>query len=105
MSATTTEAPVVPAIVCPPWCQITTAEHVADLPRWDGFVIHWSAELHGKDGCSVRVSEGTEPDGTLDHLEPGFLWLANPENLTADVAIAFGSAVIEASRMLEWRQA
>ncbi len=48
-----------PAIVCPDWCTVPYLEHVDDLPNWEGFVIHWSAEVDG-----VQHSSETYPDGT-----------------------------------------
>lgn len=33
-----------PTVVCPEWCTIPHAEHVDELPNWEGSVIHTSAE-------------------------------------------------------------
>lgn len=47
-----------PAVVCPDWCTIPGEEQVADLRNWEGFVIHWSAEVGG-----VRHAEMAYADG------------------------------------------
>ncbi|GAB3659320.1 hypothetical protein GCM10027596_16740 [Nocardioides korecus] len=64
-----------PTIVCPPWCNITQSEHLADLPNWDGMVVHWSADLPAGEARSVRIASTTFPDGTPDPAEPMSLFL------------------------------
>lgn len=31
-------------IVCPPWCAVDKARHVAEVPGWEGGCVHESAE-------------------------------------------------------------
>lgn len=78
--ATRTAEP--PVIVCPSWCVTTRAEHIADLDEWEGFVIHWSAEVDG-----IAHSRGAFPDGRQDPLEPPQVHVYTiPEQLDHDGA-------------------
>jgi len=52
-----------PTIVCPRWCKVSCDSHLSDLPDWDGFVIHLSAERTG-DGWAVWHSRSAYIDGT-----------------------------------------
>ena len=82
-----------PEIVCPSWCTVSTDQHIADLPNWEGYVIHWSAENHG-----VAHSELCYPDGTPDETERPLVHVygcATPE-LSPDEAEALAQAILAA---------
>ena len=51
----------VTSVVC--WCTVSQAEHLNDLPAWEGRVIYCSADVKGDD-WSVRHSDYTFSDGT-----------------------------------------
>jgi len=54
-----------PAIVCPSWCDIPEAEHIADLANWEGMSVHSSnGILIG--GARLSVGNTTTTDGAED---------------------------------------
>ena len=55
---------ITPTIVCPDWCTIPTEEHLADLPSWEGSVIHHSATVKVSGRFHVSNSRPSYPDGT-----------------------------------------
>ena len=82
-----------PEIVCPSWCVISQEDHIADLPNWEGRVIHWSALTE-----RVNHSSETYPDGTpvLDD-EPPMIWINGLcEDLTVDEAERLAEAILAA---------
>ena len=83
-----------PEIVCPSWCVTPTEDHIADLANYEGFVIHWSAEVHG-----IAHSQSAYPDGTPDQTEGPLIHLYDgggaPE-LTPDDAEALAQALLAA---------
>lgn len=84
-----------PEIICPAWCTVGQEKHIADLPNWEGQVIHWSAEEHG-----VAHSELGYPDGTPDDQEGPLVHVygcATPE-LSPDEAEALAQAILAAAR-------
>ena len=81
-----------PPIVCPDWCTVPYQEHVDDLPNWEGFVIHWSAEVDG-----VRHSSETYPDGTLAAHEPPQVHIYDRDDqMTPDDAERFARRILAA---------
>lgn len=79
-----------PTIICPPWCDLTSEEHLADLPVEEGFVRHSHTEL--SEEWQVRVEFNASPDGTP---EPGV-----PAGVMVDV---FGGPLGERSaKELAW---
>jgi hypothetical protein len=51
-----------PTVVCPSWCTVTEAEHVAELLDQEGHVVHHSDETAG-DGWSPHFTSWSTPDG------------------------------------------
>ena len=63
-----------PAIICPSWCQVTTTEHLGDLPGLEGVTIHWSESAYvdhaeGQAQTEVRVTRVTYVDGVRDNSD------------------------------------
>lgn len=80
------------SIVCPPWCTVTHAEHVEDLPQLEGFVIHWS-------DLSRRVyhSCSTYIDGTPDPEEGPQVYFDPPKDgATLEDMEAFAREILAA---------
>lgn len=100
MTATAHHVGAVPieTVVCPSRCTTSQAEHLADLPGWDGFVIHWSAKVEGEGWSvwhsSLTYSDGTPvegPDGLQVHVGPIY------EGLQPDESLRFANALREAA--------
>ena len=58
-----------PNVVCPPWCAITTAEHIDWMSGLGGACLHWSApralpRIDDDRITEVRLTHFTEPDGS-----------------------------------------
>jgi hypothetical protein len=88
---------VTPTIVCPDWCTIPTDEHLADLPNWEGSVIHHSATVK-VDRFHVSCSRLAYPDGTPqpDPHGPADVVIIDDDALDLDVAEAFARAILAA---------
>ena len=84
------------SVDCPTWCTISQAEHLADLPNLEGFVIHWSAKASGQD-WSVRHADMTFATGQPDPSEPPTLHVEVGDTLTAYAALRFADAVRSAA--------
>jgi hypothetical protein len=83
-----------PNIACPPWCTVPQEEHVADLPDWEGFVIHWSEETAG-----VRLAASTYIDGTPDPEDPPLVYVhTSAEGITPDDAERLAGALLAVVR-------
>jgi hypothetical protein len=82
-----------PTIVCPPWCTVPYADHVADLPNWEGYVIHYSAERGG-----VRHSRAAFVDNTIDPTDPPLVFVDGnaAHGLELDGAEALARAILAA---------
>ncbi|HWI43274.1 MAG TPA: hypothetical protein VNS81_06610 [Nocardioides sp.] len=86
-----------PEIICPSWCTVTYAEHVADLPNQEGFVIHRSA---GRDGVSHSrcayvdnvLEPGTEPQIFVDGPSADGISLNQAEALARRILAAVEEA-------------
>lgn len=85
--------PTVPLeIVCPPWCTVTHAEHVEDLPQLEGLVIHWS-DLSRR----VYYSACAFIDGTPNREEGPQVYFDPPTgNPTLDNMEAFAREILAA---------
>lgn len=55
-----------PRIVCPSWCVVDQAEHVADLANMDGRVIHSTHEVNVPGVAIYGVTWVTLADGTAE---------------------------------------
>jgi hypothetical protein len=82
-----------PTIVCPPWCTIPYAEHVGDLPAWEGYVIHYSATRDG-----VRHSRAAFVDNEIDPTEPPLVYVvANAaDGMELEAAESLARAILAA---------
>ena len=81
-SRTSTLAAGGPTIVCPSWCVVPYAEHLEDLPNWDGFALHRGREhrlapVLAPDAVAQTASmtyiDGT-PGPDRDHAPTVGLW-------------------------------
>lgn len=80
---------IAPPIVCPSWCVVAMETHIADLPGWEGEVIHWSG------GADVQVSTMTYPDGTPDHDAPPQIFLrTSGDGIGLDAAATLAQAIL-----------
>ena len=79
-----------PTIVCPPWCSVTQAEHVAELAQQEGFVIH-----HSTPG-DVQWSACTMPDGTPDPDDPMTLCSYSALDMTIEEAERVAAGILHA---------
>ena len=87
----------VTSVVCPSWCTVSQAEHLNDLPAWEGRVIHWSADASGDD-WSVRHSDYTYSDGTPDPAEASEVHVEAPsEGMPPLAALRLADAVRKAA--------
>jgi hypothetical protein len=88
-------------VTCPAWCTEPQSEHLADLPAWDGRVLHRSAEQAG-DGWEVQHGSYTFVDGSpADGEHPSVRVTVTSETLHVDEARALGLAVLQACRQAE----
>jgi hypothetical protein len=74
MSAVHVGAVPVDTVACPEWCAVPKADHLADLPNWEGRVLHWSVD-HNGDGWTVRQSASTYANGVHDETDPPLVWV------------------------------
>lgn len=94
-------AVVVTAVKCPPWCTEPQSEHLADLPAWEGRVLHLSAEQTGE-GWEVQHGSYTFADGApADGQQPSVRVTVTAEPLSVADARALGLALLEACREAE----
>lgn len=82
-----------PRIVCPPWCVVDQAEHVADLSNQEGMVLHWSED------APVRLGTSAYPDGTPDPANPPQVFVSTSADGTSlDDAERLARALLAAVR-------
>ncbi|TYL55744.1 hypothetical protein FXB39_00605 [Nocardioides sp. BGMRC 2183] len=82
-----------PTITCPSWCTVPYEDHLADLPAWEGFVIHRSDyERRVGHSCMAYI------DGTLDPTNPPLVHLVVPHELSLDDAEALAGELLAAVR-------
>ena len=89
---------ITPTVVCPDWCTTPHAEHVDELPNWEGSVIHANTERVVA-GCRVALSRLAYPDGTPDAHQPGALAdliMVEGQEMSVDDAQAFARAILAA---------
>jgi hypothetical protein len=88
-----------PAIVCPSWCDIPEAEHIADLAAWEGMSVHSSnGILIG--GARLCVSNTTTTDGAED-LDGSVMFNFGSDDVSlddAETALRAALALIEEAR-------
>ena len=88
-----------PTIVCPPWCVIPVEEHIADLPNWEGHVIHWSSDRVLVSGLVARIASSATPAGSPDPEQGLVVHLYDTKDpLSAAEALAAGEALIALAR-------
>lgn len=101
---TTIYAGTVPVteVTCPSWCIVSQAEHLADLPAWEGCALHWSAETKG-DGWTVRYATCTFVDGQLDPAAPPTVHVYGQlDTISPDEALNLARALHEAAIAAAW---
>lgn len=89
--------PEAPPIICPSWCIVTQAEHVADLPHLDGRVIHWSPNGGERAGCCVSIGKTTLLDGTPDGSDHTLVFISDAgyqDGTTPEQAEAFARQIL-----------
>jgi hypothetical protein len=81
-------------VVCPRWCVVPQAEHLADLPNWEGRSLHWSADVTGG-GWSVRHSRDAFANGVIEPSHPPLVFVnILAEALTPAAAVALAEALV-----------
>jgi hypothetical protein len=86
-------------IVCPPWCTVSAAEHLEDLPNWEGTCIH-RGTIWKSGEREVELVSVTLPNGALrsqDGAATINVHVHHEDQLTAADARAMASALISAA--------
>lgn len=90
-----------PRVVCPPWCTVSEADHLADLRNQEGLCIHHSAtNSRGWGISSVTTVDGQVWDA--DPKEPPVTLWTGGETLTlaeAEQEVAMITGLIKMARL------
>ena len=88
----------VPTITCPDWCAVEQQDHEAELPAWEGYVMHRGC-AYSTGAKWVEVHAFARPDGTLDKSEsPQVCVESHPgEGLSARDAQVFADSILKAA--------
>ncbi len=83
---------------CPDWCITDPQVHVADLPEWEGHVLHRGCTYSTRDRY-VEVYAYARPDGTLNTSEPPRVCVeSNPDaGMGVEDARLFAGSILKAA--------